>query len=71
MTTPHQCIGGPLDGQTVTKPDHVKRFVVAVNPKPFALFDPSAASAPVDKSIETVTYTLTRNRSGVLEWVAA
>lgn len=64
----HLCVGGPLDGQAVVKPDHVKRFNVPLAPEPFGLYDHS--SVAVTQSITIVTYTLTRTADGGLVWQA-
>lgn len=71
MSQHHPCIGGPLDGLIIAKPDHVKQFRMVRPRQPFTLFDPATASQPVEANIETVTYTLIRNAAGVLEWVAS
>jgi hypothetical protein len=73
MNRHHPCVGGPLDGQNVAKPDYIKRFEVAQLPprSSFALFDPSTANeAPTLTSITHVTYTLTRIADGSLIWQA-
>lgn len=72
MNRHHPCVGGPLDGQNVAKPDHIKQFNVALFPEqPFALYEPGAAAEAPPVTIGFVTYTLTRQSTGVLEWVAA
>lgn len=72
MSRHHLCVGGPLDGQTIAKPDHVKQFFVALPPEgQFTLGYPGAAAEVCTATIKTVTYTLTLHRKGALEWVAA
>lgn len=67
----HLCVGGPLDGQLMAKQDHIKQFEVALLPAlPFTLYDPSNASAPVNETVDHVTYTLTRIDDGSLIWKA-
>lgn len=69
MSQYHRCIGGPMDGEMVAYPDHVKQFNATVPPeRSFTLREPS--DAPVTRDIKFVTYTLTRIADGSLIWQA-